>query len=53
MECNLYLFIFLLGCPHGVMFKALNYRIVVSESEYQSRYYIGKGIIPLILPSMG
>ena len=42
------------------MVKALNSRIVVSEFELQSRYYvhfqtntIGKGMNPLILPAMG
>ena len=28
------------GCPRGVMVKAMNCRIVVSEFELQSRYYV-------------
>ena len=43
------------GCPHGVMFKVMDCRIVL-----QSRYYVhfrantlGKGMNPLILPDMG
>ena len=49
-----------MGCPCGVMGKAVNCRIVVSEFEFQSRYYVhvrantlGKGMNPLILPVMG
>ena len=48
------------GCPRGVMFKAMDCRIVVSESVLQSRYYVHfwantlrKGMNPLILPAMG
>ena len=48
------------GCPHGVMVKALDCRIVVCEFVLQSRYYVhfrantlGKGMNPLILPAMG
>ena len=48
------------GCPHGVMVKAMDCRIVVSEFILQSRYYVhfwantlGKGMNPLILPAMG
>ena len=48
------------GGPHGVIIKAMNCGIVVSEFVLQSRYYIhfwantlGKGINPLILPAMG
>ena len=48
------------GCPQGVMVKAIDYRIVVSEFELQSCYYVrfwtntlGKGMTPLILPAMG
>ena len=48
------------GCPHGVMVKAMDCRIVVSEFVLQLRYYIhfrantlGKGMNPLILPAMG
>ena len=47
----------LLGCPRGVMVKAMNCRIVVREFVLQSRYYVhfrantlGKGMNPLILP---
>ena len=49
-----------LGCPHGVMVKAMDCRIVVREFVLQLRYYIdfrantlGKGMNPLILPAMG
>ena len=48
------------GCPRGVMVKAMDCRIVVSEFVLQSSYYIhfrantlGKGMNPLILPAMG
>ena len=48
------------GCPRGVMVKAMDYGIVVSEFILQSRYYVyfrantlGKGMNPLILPAMG
>ena len=48
------------GCPRGVMVKAMDCRIVVSEFELQSRYYVhfrtntlAKGMNPLILPAMG
>ena len=48
------------GCPRGVMVKVTDCRIVVSEFVLQSRYYVhfwtnrlGKGMNPLILPSMG
>ena len=48
------------GCPSGVMVKAMDYEIVVSEFVLQSRYYVhsrtntlGKGMNPLILPAMG
>ena len=48
------------GCPSGVMVKAMDCRIIVSELVLQSRYYIhfrtntfGKGMNPLILPAMG
>ena len=48
------------GFPSGVMVKVMDYGIVVSEFELQSRYYIhfwpntlGKGMNPLILPAMG
>ena len=46
--------------PRGVMVKAMDYGIVVSEFILQSRYYVhfrantlGKGMNPLILPAMG
>ena len=48
------------GCPRGVLVKAMDCRIVVSEFLLQSRYYVhfrantlGKGMNPLILPAMG
>ena len=48
------------GCPRGVMVKAMDCGIVVSEFELQSRYYVHfrantlrKGMNPLILPAMG
>ena len=48
------------GWPRGVMVKAMDYGIVVSEFVLQSRYYVhfradtlGKGMNPLILPGMG
>ena len=48
------------GCPHGVMVKAMDCGIIVSEFVLQSRYYVhfqantlGKGMNPLILPAMG
>ena len=28
------------GCPHGVIVKAMDSGIVVSEFELQSRYYV-------------
>ena len=49
-----------LGCPRGVMVKAMDYGIVVSEFVLQSRYYVHfranthrKDMNPLILPAMG
>ena len=49
-----------LGCPRGVMVKAMDCGIVVSEFVLQSPYYVhfrantlGKGMNPLILPAMG
>ena len=46
--------------PCGVMVKAMTCGIVVSEFVLQSRYYVhfrantvGKGMNPIILPSMG
>ena len=48
------------GGPRGVMVKAMDCGIVVSEFVLQSRYYVpfrantlGKGMNPLILPAMG
>ena len=48
------------GCPRGVMVKATDCGIVVSEFVLQLCYYVhfranslGKGMIPLILPAMG
>ena len=48
------------GCPCGVMVKAMDSGIVVSEFVLQLRYYVhfrantlGKGMKPLILPAMG
>ena len=45
------------GCPHGAMVKAMNCGIVLGEFVLQSCYYVhfylGKGMNPLILPSMG
>ena len=47
-------------CPCGVMVKAMDREIVVSEFVLQSRYNahfrtntLGKGMNPLILPAMG
>ena len=47
-------------CPRGVMVKAMDSGIVEGEFELQSRYYVhfrtntlGKGMNPLILPTMG
>ena len=49
-----------MGCPRGVMVKAMDCGIVVREFVLQSRYYIhirantlGKGMNPLILPAVG
>ena len=48
------------GCPRGVMVRAMDCRIVVSEFVHQSSDYVhfrantrGKGMNPLILPAMG
>ncbi len=48
------------GGSCGVMVKAMDCRIVVSEFVLQSHYYVhfwantlGKGMNPLILPAMG
>ena len=48
------------GCPRGLMFKALDCGIVVSEFELQSRNNVhlrtnilGKAMNPLNLPAMG
>ena len=54
------LVLFDLVCPRGVMVKAMDCGIVVSEFVLQSRYYVhfqtntlGKGMNPLILPARG
>ena len=48
------------GCPRGVMVKAMDCGILVREFVLQSRYCVnfrtntlGKGMNPLILPTMG
>ena len=48
------------GIPRGVMVKAMDCGIVVSEFELEFHYYVpfqsntvGKGMNPLILPAMG
>ena len=48
------------GCTRGVMDKAMDCGIVVSEFVLQSRYYVhfranalGKSINPITLPAMG
>ena len=48
------------GCPRGVMVKAMDCGIVVSEFEFKLRYYdhfrantLGKGMNPLILQALG
>ena len=50
----------IVGCPRGVMVKAMDCGIVVREFVLQSRYYVhfrantlGKRMNPLILPAMG
>ena len=57
-----HLFLYLTGggCLRGVIVKAMDCRIVVSEFELHSRYYVhfrantlGKGMNPLILLTMG
>ena len=47
-------------CPRGVMVKAMDYEIVVSDFVFQSHYNVhfrtntlGKGMNPLILPAIG
>ena len=48
--------IFLGGCPRGVMVKAMSCGIVVLQSRYYIHFpanTLGKGMNPLILPSMG
>ena len=47
-------------CIRGVIVKVMDCGIVISEFEFQSRYYadfrtntLGKGMNPLILPVMG
>ena len=60
--CNLtFLMIsFIVGCPLGVMVKAMDCRMVVIKFVLQLHYYVhfqantlGKGMNPLILPAMG
>ena len=48
------------GCPRGIMVKAMDCKIVVSEFILQSCYYVHfrannleKVINPVILPAMG
>ena len=48
------------GCPRGVMVKAMDCEIVVSEFKLKSRYYVhfqinthGERMNPLIIPAMG
>ena len=48
------------GCPRGVMVKAMDCGIVISEFVLQSRYYVhfrantlGKGMNPVILSAIG
>ena len=50
----------MLGCPRGVMVKAMDCGIVVRKFVLQSGYYVhfrantlGKSMSPLILPAMG
>ena len=52
--------LFVGGCPLGVMVKAMDCGIIISEFVLQSCYYIhfwantlGKGMNPLLLPAMG
>ena len=47
-------------CPRGVMVKAMDCEIIVSDFVLQCRYYVhfranilGKGMKPLILTEMG
>ena len=49
-----------MGCPRGVMVKAIDCGIVLCEFELQSRYCVhfrtntlGKAMNPLILTAMG
>ena len=49
-----------MGSPRGVMVKAMDCGIVVSQFVLQSHYYVhirentlGKGMNPFILPAMG
>ena len=58
---NMYkMYIYNMGGPRGVMVKAMDCRIVVCEFVLESGYYVhfrantlGKGMNPLILPTMG
>ena len=54
------LFMYLFSRPRGVMVKAIDCGIVISEFEHQSRYYVHtqtntvrKGMNSLILPASG
>ena len=59
--CSIYIYIYIyISTPRGVMVKAMDCRIVVTEFEFQLRYYVHfrintleKGMNPLILPAMG
>ena len=41
------------GCPRGVMAKTMDCGIVVSEFVHFRANTLGKGMNPLILPTMG
>ena len=54
-----YFFTVAWGCPSGVMDKMMDYEIVLSKFELESRYYVQfrantleKGMNPLVLPAM-
>ena len=60
MYMHVYTHAYAWGCARGVMVKAMDYGIVVSEFVLQSRYYVhfrantlGKGMNLLILTAMG
>ena len=60
LKLNFYLTLIIVrGCPRGVMVKAMDCGIEVSEFKLQSLYYVhfrantlGKGVNLLILPTM-